>query len=263
MPRSALMTVMSRAVVAAAKGMRRDFNEVEQLQVSVKGPADFVSAADKRAEETLYRELEKARPGYSFLMEERGEIEGTDGEHRWIVDPLDGTLNFLHGIPQFSISVALERAGAIVAAIVYNPATDEMYTAERGQGAFVNDRRIRVAARQKLRESVIGCGIPFMGQGDHDTFRAELAKVQAQVAGVRRFGSAALDLAWVASGRFDGFWERNLQAWDMAAGILLVKEAGGYVSDAWGGQKMLDTRTIVAGNEDIQGDLLALVGRSA
>ncbi|GGE38934.1 inositol monophosphatase [Agaricicola taiwanensis] len=261
MPRSALMTVMARAVLAAGKGMRRDFNEVEQLQVSIKGPADFVSAADRRAEETIRRELEKARPGYGFLMEEAGEIPGTDAEHRWIVDPLDGTTNFLHGMPHFAISVALERAGNIVAGIIYNPATDELYTAERGQGAYFNDRRIRVAARQKLRESVIACGIPFMGHGEHDTFRAELAKVQAQVAGVRRFGSAALDLAWVASGRFDGYWERHLQAWDIAAGLLLVKEAGGYVSDAWGGQKMLETGTVVAGNETIQRDLLRLVGK--
>jgi myo-inositol-1(or 4)-monophosphatase len=256
------MTVMARAVLAAGKGMRRDFNEVEQLQVSIKGPADFVSAADRQAEETLYRELEKARPGFSFLMEERGVVEGTDTEHRWIVDPLDGTTNFLHGIPQFAISVALERAGSIIAGIIYNPATDELYTAERGQGAYYNDRRIRVAARQKLRESVVACGIPFMGHGEHDTFRAELAKVQAQVAGVRRFGSAALDLAWVASGRFDAYWERDIKPWDMAAGILMVKEAGGYVSDAWGREEMLKTGTIVAGNEVIQRDLLRLVGKA-
>ncbi len=259
MPRSALMTVMVRAVLAAGKGLRRDFNEVEQLQVSVKGPGDFVSAADRRAEEVLRRELEKARPGFSFLMEESGASEGTDPDHRWIVDPLDGTTNFLHGIPQFAISVALERAGTIIAGIVYNPATDEMYTAERGQGAYYNDRRIRVAARQRLRDSVVGCGVPHIGKPQHETFRRELAMVQQQVAGIRRFGAAALDMAWVASGRLDGYWERHLSPWDVAAGILLVREAGGFVSDASGGQDMLKLGEAVAGNEAIQRDLLNLV----
>jgi myo-inositol-1(or 4)-monophosphatase len=253
------MTVMVRAVHAAGKALRRDFNEVEQLQVSIKGPGDFVSAADRRAEETLHRELEKVRPGYGFLMEESEEIKGSDAEHRWIIDPLDGTTNFLHGIPQFAISVALERAGTVVAGVIYNPANDELYTAERGQGAYQNDRRLRVSSRKYLRESVIGCGLPHMGRGDHETFRRELARVQDQVAGVRRFGAASLDLAWVAAGRMDGFWERHLAPWDMAAGILMIREAGGFVSDTLGRDDMLKRGDIVAGNEAIQRDLLKLV----
>ncbi len=256
MPRSALMTVMVRAVFAAGKGLRRDFGEVENLQVSMKGPGDFVSAADRRAEETLRAELERVRPGYSFLMEESGAIAGADADHRWIVDPLDGTTNFLHGIPHFSISVALERAGVLIAGIVYNPVTDDLFTAERGQGAYLNDRRLRVAARKELGASVIACGVPHTGRGDHDRFRRELTVVQARAAGIRRFGSAALDLAWLAAGRFDGYWERHLSAWDMAAGALMVREAGGYVSDLAGGEKMFDRGEVVAGNEAVHRELL-------
>jgi myo-inositol-1(or 4)-monophosphatase len=253
------MQVMVQAVTKAGRALRRDFGEVEQLQVSMKGPGDFVSAADKRAEELLHAELSRARPGYSFLMEESGAVAGTDPDHRWIVDPLDGTTNFLHGIPMFSISVALERAGVIVAGVVFNPITDELYTAERGGGAFMNDRRLRVAARRELSDSVIATGIPHLGKAGHDRFREELAVVQAKVSGVRRFGSAALDLAMTASGRFDGFWERGLSPWDVAAGVLLVREAGGFVSDAAGHDNMLSTGSIVAGNEAIHAQLLKLV----
>jgi myo-inositol-1(or 4)-monophosphatase len=254
------MQVMIQAVTKAGRALRRDFGEVEQLQVSMKGPGDFVSAADKRAEEMLHAELARARPGYGFLMEERGVVEGTDPDHRWIVDPLDGTTNFLHGLPMFAISVALERSGVIVAGVVFNPITDELYSAERGGGAFLNDRRrLRVAARRDLADSVIATGVPHLGKPGHDRFREELALVQGQVAGIRRFGSAALDLAMVASGRMDGFWERHLSAWDIAAGVLLVREAGGYVTDSAGRDDMLKTGSIVAGNEAIHGRLLTLV----
>ncbi|PZQ19139.1 MAG: inositol monophosphatase [Ancylobacter novellus] len=259
MARSPVMQVMVQAVTKAGRLLRRDFGEVEQLQVSMKGPGDFVSAADRKAEDALRAELSRARPGYGFLMEESGRIDGTDPDHRWIVDPLDGTTNFLHGLPVFAISVALERAGVLVAGVVFNPVTDELYTAERGGGAFLNDRRIRVAARRDLSDAVVATGIPHLGKPAHDRFREELAAVQSKVAGVRRFGSAALDLAMVASGRFDGFWERHLKAWDVAAGIVLVREAGGFVTDAQGHDTMLSSGTIVAGNEAIHGALQKLV----
>lgn len=259
MPRSPVMQVMVQAVTKAGRSLRRDFGEVEQLQVSMKGPGDFVSAADRKAEETLRAELERARPGYGFLMEESGTVAGTDPDHRWIVDPLDGTTNFLHGLPVFAISVGLERAGQIVAGVVFNPITDELYTAERGGGAFMNDRRLRVAARRDFHQAVIATGIPHLGKSGHDQFREELSRVQAKAAGVRRFGSAALDCAMVAAGRMDGYWERNLKAWDLAAGILLIKEAGGFVTDIQGHDNVLTSGTIVAGNEAIHGELLKLV----
>lgn len=256
MTRSAIMNVMVQAVRKAGRGLTRDFGEVENLQVSAKGPGDFVSAADRKAERILHSELEYARPGYSFLMEESGAIEGEDHQHRWIIDPLDGTTNFLHGIPLFAISVALERQGTLVAAVVYNPATDELFTAERGQGAFLNDRRLRVANRRDMAESVIATGIPHLGRGDHGLSLTELSGLMGQVAGIRRCGAAALDLAWLAAGRFDGFWEHALSPWDMAAGCLLIREAGGYVSDMDGRDRMFDTGSIVAGNEAIHRQLL-------
>ncbi|MCF6115705.1 inositol monophosphatase [Mesorhizobium muleiense] len=259
MARSAILNVMVQAAMKAGRSLSRDFGEVQNLQVSMKGPADYVSQADRKAEDILFTELSKARPGYAFLMEERGQIEGDDGQHRWIVDPLDGTTNFLHGIPLFAISIALERQGQIVAGVVYNPAMDELYTAERGGGAFMNDRRLRVAGRTKLIDTVIGCGVPHLGRGQHGNFLIELRNVMAEVSGVRRLGSASLDLAYVAAGRMDGFWETGLSAWDVAAGILLIREAGGFISDFAGGQNMLDGGSIVAGNETIQRALLKTV----
>jgi myo-inositol-1(or 4)-monophosphatase len=262
MQHSALVNVMIAAARKAARTLKRDFGEVENLQVSLKGPANFVSSADRRAEETLYAELSKARPGYGFLGEEGGRREGSDASHTWIVDPLDGTTNFLHGIPQFAISIALERVGAIVAAVIYNPITDELYTAERGKGAFLNDRRLRVASRNRLAESVIACGLPHLGRGDLPLSLKELGAVQDKVAGLRRFGAAALDLAFVAAGRLDAYWERNISPWDIAAGLLLVREAGGYVTDIDGGEAMFAKRHIVAGNETIHRELQKLlVGR--
>jgi len=259
MIRSALLNVMTAAARKAGRSLKRDFGEVENLQVSLKGPANFVSAADHRAEEILRSELERARPGYGFIGEEGGNREGTDKTHTWIVDPLDGTTNFLHGIPQFSISIGLKRDDAIVAALIYNPATDELFTAERGKGAYLNDRRLRVAARRRLADSVVACGLPHLGRGGLAEFRKEFAVVQEQVAGLRRFGSAALDLAWVAAGRLDAYWERNLSPWDMAAGILIVREAGGFVSDCEGKDRMLESGSVVAGNDTLHRDLLALL----
>ena len=257
MIRSALMNVMTAAVVKAGRGLKRDFGEVENLQVSLKGPGDFVSAADKRAEKVLFEELSKARPGYGFIMEEGGEIEGSDKSHTWIIDPLDGTTNFLHGLPIFAISVALQREGQIVAGVIYNPATDEMYVAEKGAGAFASNRRLRVAARTHIADALIGCGVPHLGKAkDHPRFKAELAAVMSKAMNVRRLGAAALDLCFVASGRYDASWERGQQPWDVAAGLLMVREAGGYVTDADGGQDMLDKGSVCVGNERIQKALL-------
>src|SRR5262244_1516727 len=263
MLRSALLNVMTAAARKAGRSLKRDYGEVENLQVSMKGPADFVSAADRRAEEILQAELTKARPGYGFLGEEGGRRDGDDKSHCWIVDPLDGTTNFLHGIPQFAISITLERDGVIVAGVIYNPANEELFIAERGKGAFLNDQRLRVAARRRLSDAVVACGLPHHGRGDLALFRAEFADIQDKVAGLRRFGAATLDLAWVAAGRLDGFWERDLSPWDMAAGLLLVREAGGFVTDLDGGDEMLARGHIIAGNETMHRDLLRLVKAAA
>ena len=256
MLRSALLNVMLKAAQKAARVLKRDFGEVEHLQVSLKGPGNFVSAADHRAEDILREELTKARPGYGFLGEETGRHEGPDKTHTWIVDPLDGTLNFLHGVPHFAISIGLEREGEIVAGVVYNPITDELFTAERGKGAFLNDKRLRVAARRNLADAVVACALPHPSRGDVALERTEHAEVQNLVAGLRRFGTASLDLAWVAAGRFDAYWERKLHPWDIAAGIILVREAGGFVCDVEGGDKMLTTGDIVAGNDTMHRALL-------
>lgn len=246
---SATIRVMIDAARAAAKGLARDFGEVENLQVSRKGPADFVTAADMKAEQVIFESLSRTRPGYGFLMEERGEVEGTDKSHRFIVDPLDGTLNFMHGIPHFAISIALERQGEIVAGVIMDVANSIIYWAERGGGAWANDRRMRVAARSRMEEAVLCTGVPFRGKPGHPKFLGELEVMTMEVAGIRRFGAASLDLAWVASGRFDGFWERGLQPWDIAAGTILVKEAGGLVMDPDDDRKSpLGTGNIVAGN---------------
>jgi myo-inositol-1(or 4)-monophosphatase len=263
MAQSAIINVMVQAARKAGRSLSRDFGEVQNLQVSLKGPGDYVTQADRRAEEIVHAELSRARPGYSFLMEEGGEIEGEDSQHRWLVDPLDGTTNFLHGIPVFAVSIGLERQGQLVAGVIYNPAMDELYTAERGGGAFLNDRRMRVAARKNLSDCVIGTGIPHLGRGNHGRSLVDLRHVMGETAGIRRIGSAALDLAWVAAGRMDGFWEDALAPWDMAAGILMIREAGGFVSDRDGGTDMFDSGSIVAGNEAIHKELLKQLKRPA
>jgi myo-inositol-1(or 4)-monophosphatase len=259
MLRSALLNVMIKAARKAGRTLKRDFGEVEHLQVSLKGPGNFVTAADRRAEEILREELSHARPGYGFLGEEGGRHEGADKTHSWIVDPLDGTTNFLHGIPHFAISIALEREGTMVAGVVYNPANDDLFTAERGKGAFLNDQRLRVAGRQRLADAVVACGLPHLGRGDLALAQKELAAVQATVAGLRRFGAAALDLAWVAAGRLDAYWERNLSPWDIAAGLILVREAGGYVTDFAGGETPWVSGDVIAGNETIQRELMRVL----
>ncbi|MEI7806408.1 MAG: inositol monophosphatase family protein [Hyphomicrobiales bacterium] len=259
MLRSALLNVMVAAARKAARALKRDFGELEKLQVSLKGPANFVTAADRRAEETIYAELNKARPGYGFLGEEGGKREGADKTHNWIVDPLDGTTNFLHGIPQFAISIALERENTIVAGLVYNPASEDLFLAERGKGAFLNDQRMRVAGRTRLADAVLSCGLPHLGHGDIPRGQREVGAMQGQVAGLRRFGASALDLAWVAAGRLDAYWERDIKPWDMAAGIILVREAGGFATDLDGGEDMFAKGSIVAGNEAMQREVLRVL----
>jgi myo-inositol-1(or 4)-monophosphatase len=259
MLRSPIITVMIAAARKAARSLVRDFGEVENLQVSLKGPSDFVSSADRHAEDILYKELNKARPTFGFVMEERGKVTGSDPSQTWVVDPLDGTTNFLHGIPQFAISIAAMKDDTVVAGLVFNPVADELFVAERGRGGFVNERRLRVAGRRDLSTSVVCCGIPHAGRGDAAKFRNELAAVQPRVAGVRRTGSAALDLAWVAAGRFDAYWERALSPWDLAAGMLIVREAGGLVTDLDGGMDVLTKGSVLAGNEYIHASLLSAI----
>ena len=261
---SGLISIMNKAARKAAPKLRRDFGEVEQLQVSRKGPGDFVSVADKRSEATIVDELRYARPDWGLLLEEGGEIEGDPAKPRWIVDPLDGTTNFLHGIPHFSISIAVEerRPGGqseITQALVYQPITDESFWAERGRGAWLHDRRLRVSGRRNLDEAVIGTGIPHLGRSDAARWTRIYGALAGEVAGIRRMGAASLDLAWLAAGRFDGFWEDDLDLWDTAAGMLLVREAGGFISDFRGQDRMNERREYLAANGELQTKLHKLV----
>jgi myo-inositol-1(or 4)-monophosphatase len=256
--RSATLNVMTKAARTAAVRLKRDYGEVDQLQVSRKGPADFVTAADERTEKILRSELERARPDYGFLMEEGGEVKGKDTARRWIIDPIDGTTNFVHGIAHFAMSVALEDNGEIVAGMVFDPINELMFTAEKGQGAYLNERRLRVSKRERMDVSLFATGIPFMGRGstdDHKLFLAQMGAVMAVSSGIRRFGSAALDLAYVAAGRYEGFWETGLKPWDIAAGILLVREAGGMVTELDGGDQMMKSGSILAANPAMHGPL--------
>jgi myo-inositol-1(or 4)-monophosphatase len=248
---SAVMTVMINAARKAARGLARDFGELDGLQTARKGAADFVSAADLKAEQIVFEELSKGRPKYGFVMEERGEIEGADNSNRWVVDPLDGTTNFLHGLPQFAVSICLERDRQPYAGVVFNAATNELYWAEKGEGAWLNDRRIRVASRVALDECLFATGLPFKGRPGRAQSLAEVDRALAETAGVRRFGSAALDLAFVAAGRFDAYWERDLKPWDVGAGIVLVREAGGIVSEIDGGPAPMRAGSIIAAGAEI------------
>ena len=258
---SALMTVMINAARKAARGLVRDFGELESLQTSKKGAADFVSAGDLRAEQVLFEELSKGRPKYGFVMEERGEIEGADNSNRWVVDPLDGTTNFLHGLGQFAVSICLERDRQPYAGVVYNPASNELFWAEKGEGAWMNDRRLRVSARRTLDECLFATGLPFKGRPGRERALAETDRVLAETAGVRRLGSAALDLAFVAAGRFDAYWERDLNAWDVGAGIVLVREAGGTVAEIDGGPHPMHAGSILAANAEIFGAAKDILNR--
>lgn len=268
MPRSALMEVMTKAVLKAARGLRRDYGEVGHLQVSKKGTADFVSNADINAERILHQELQHARPKFGFLMEEAGSIEGEDPKHRWIIDPIDGTNNFIHAVPYFCISVGLERTAAngereIIAAVIYDPLRDEMFTAEKASGAFLNDKRLRVSGRKEIEDSLLSTALPRSFRDNYKQALNMMTGMTASSAGIRCFGAAALDLAYVAAGRLDGFWSNSLKPWDIAAGILLVKEAGGEVSEISGGNKMLDSGSIIATNGLIHKKVDALLSEFA
>jgi myo-inositol-1(or 4)-monophosphatase len=261
---SGIFAVIERAARKAAPRLRRDFNEVQHLQVSRKGPADFVSMADKRSEQTLVEELRHARPDWAILAEEGGELPGDPNKPRFIIDPLDGTSNFLHGIPHFAISIAVEEPMAngkreVTTGLVYQPMTDESFWAEKGKGAWLQDARLRVSARRDLADALIATGIPFLGHGDFAQWSRIFGAVAPEVAGIRRFGAASLDLAWVAAGRFDGYWESSLQPWDVAAGILLVREAGGFVTDFRGGDKMVERSEFLAANDALQSRLHKLI----
>ena len=265
-PRSATITVMIRAAFAAAKNLKRDFGEVEHLQISEKGPGDFVSHADIKAERTLRAELARTRPDYGFLGEEGGESKG-DGRNRWIVDPLDGTTNFLHGVPHFAISIGLEREGELIAGVIYQPVSDELFWAEKGNGAFIDtpsarSRRLRVSGRKDPARALVATGIPNVGKTDHATYHAKLAAMSARTAGVRRWGAASLDLAFVAAGRYDAFFEFGLQPWDVAAGILLVREAGGLVGDIAGKPYALGGPSLLASNYGLRDSMVEILSQS-
>ncbi|GAB5437312.1 inositol monophosphatase family protein [Falsiruegeria mediterranea] len=248
---SANLNIMQKAARKAGRSLVKDFREVENLQVSMKGAGDFVSKADIAAEAILKEELMGARPTYGWIAEEGGEIEGEDPTRRWIVDPLDGTTNFLHGLPHWAISIALEHKGKIVAGVIYDAAKDEMFFAEKGAGAWMNESRIRVSGRHRMIESIFATGLPFAGRSDLPATLQDLARIMPTCAGVRRFGSAALDMAYVAAGRYEGFWERRLKAWDVAAGIIIVKEAGGFAQAIDPEGHILSDGEVICANEPI------------
>ena len=253
---SPLINIMVKAAKKASRGLRRDFNELENLQVMTKGTADFVTASDIRTQNIIFDELSYAKPDWSFVMEESKQVIGNKPDSKFIIDPIDGTTNFMHGNPNFAISIAAEIDNKLEAALIYSPITDEMFLAERGKGAFLNDKRIRVASRKKLSESILITGIPHLGRGDRDLFLKEIEILIPEVAGIRRSGSAALDLAWVAAGRYDVFWERGLEVWDIAAGILLIREAGGYAQGLNGKDSDMWNGNLISGNEDIINTLI-------
>lgn len=263
---SGLIRVMERAARKAGGRLRRDFGEVEHLQVSRKGPADFVSKADMRSERTLHDELLHDRPDWGFVLEEAGIIEGDPDKPRWIIDPLDGTSNFLHGIPHFAISIAVQEPklggggwGDVTAGVIYNPITDETFWAEKSRGAWLHDGRLRVSARSQLSDALIATGIPFQGAGDPAEWTKIYSAIGPQVAGIRRFGAASLDLAWLAAGRYDGFWESGLNDWDTAAGCLIVREAGGFVSDFRGRSEPIHAKQVLAANDALHSKLHKLL----
>lgn len=258
--RSPTLNVMSNAAFKAARGLIRDYGEVEHLQVSRKGPGDFVSTADKKAEDSIYKDLKKARPSYGFIMEESGEMPG-DEDYTWIIDPLDGTTNFLHAIPHFAISIGLQKGSEMIAGVIYDPIKDELFYAEKGGGAFLNERRLRVSARQNLSDALLATGIPFATSTleNRSLFQGSLDRVMPLVAGVRRMGAASLDMAYVAAGRFEAYWELGIKSWDIAAGIVIVREAGGYILDLKGGDQPFETNSIIATNQALNEPLKDLL----
>ena len=248
---SANLNIMLKAARKAGRSLAKDFREVENLQVSMKGAGDFVSRADIAAEQIIKSELMNARPTYGWLGEEGGGEDGKDPTRRWIVDPLDGTTNFLHGLPHWAVSIALEHKGQIVAGVIYDATKDEAFFAEKGEGAWMNESRIRVSGRDRMIEALFATGLPFGGRGDLPDTLQDLARLMPVCSGVRRFGSAALDMAYVAAGRYDGFWERRLNAWDLAAGIIICREAGALVEPLQAGGDILDDGEVICANEAI------------
>ncbi|MGO4851578.1 inositol monophosphatase family protein [Phaeovulum sp. W22_SRMD_FR3] len=260
---SANLNLMIKAARKAGRALVKDFREVENLQVSSKGPGDFVTRADREAERSIKEELRAARPSYGWVGEETGEEAGEDPTRRWLVDPLDGTTNFLHGLPHWAVSIALEHKGEIVSAVVFDAAKDEMFWAEKGGGAFMNDTRLRVSGRRSLNDAILGTGVPHMGKATLPATLQDLARVMPVCSGVRSHGAAALDLAYVAAGRFDGYWERGLKPWDMAAGLLLVKEAGGFVGPVREGRDMLESGSVIAANGELFAPLCKILREAA
>ncbi len=258
---SANLNLMIKTARKAGRALVKDFREVENLQVSAKGPGDFVTKADREAERIIKTDLMDARPTYGWLGEETGETAGSDPTRRWIVDPLDGTTNFLHGLPHWAISIALEHKGEIVSAVVFDAAKDEMFVAEKGAGAWMNDARIRVSGRRSMSEAIFSTGVPFMGRMGLPATLQDMARLMPVCAGVRRWGAASLDLAYVAAGRYEGYWERDLNAWEMAAGTLLVREAGGFVSAVRDGDDAVQSGSVICANsalfETLQGIIRA------
>ena len=261
--RNALLNIMVNAAIRAGKSLTRSFGEIEKLQVSLKGPADYVSEADRRSEAMIFEDLQKARPDYGFLLEEGGVVEGTDNSNKWIVDPLDGTTNFLHGIPHFCISIGLERDRDIYAGVIYDPINDQMFWAEQGKGAFLNERRIRVSSRKNPTDCLFATGMPFSDREGHKEFLKQIENVMAVSSGVRRSGSAALDMAYVAAGRYDGFWEKGIKPWDIAAGIVLIREAGGLITDFQGQKNMLEKGEVITANIELHRSFKKLIDKPA
>ena len=256
---SANINVMVKACRKAAKTLIRDFGEIENLQVSIKGPGDFVTASDKKVEKILIDELQKARPNYSILSEEIGKINN-DESFKWIIDPIDGTSNFLHGIPHFAISIGLEHDGEIICGIIYDPIKDEMFVAEKGNGSYLNNQRIRVSSRSKLENCIIFTGGPKIGVKNRELFLKEYNNVSSKVpTSIRKLGSASLDMAYVAAGRCDGFWQRDLKYWDIAAGIILVRESGGFVTDFKGEKGYIQNKTILVTNSKINNEMIEIL----
>ena len=257
---SANLNVIIKACEKASKSLIRDFGEIENLQVSIKGPSDFVSSADKKVEKTLIRELEKARPDYSFLSEEIGKIDKKNKNYKWIIDPIDGTLNFLHGIPHFAISVALEKEKEIVCGAIYDPIKDELFFAEKNQGAFLNNQKIRVSKRKTIKDCMLLTGGPSSKSNNKQTSLQEYEKISNAITSpLRKMGSAALDMAYIAAGRADGFFQRNLNYWDVAAGLIIIREAGGIISDFSGTKEFVEKKNIIATNAYINKDLVNLL----
>ncbi len=255
------INLIIKACMKASRSLIRDFGEVENLQVSTKGPGDFVTSADKRTEKILIEELKKAHPGYGIITEESGMINKSNTDNRWVIDPIDGTMNFLNGIPHFAISIGYEEKGEITCGVIFNPITNEMFVAEKGNGAYLNNSRIRVSNKKKIKDALLVTGGPKEASKIKDKIFSEYINISNNVSNVRKFGSAALDIAYVACGRFDGYWQRELNYWDIAAGIIILKEAGGFINFFDEDNNNPLKKNIIASNSNIHNELLDLISK--